>query len=515
MKVKKIKIKNTVELEKKIDEFLRDELPLVMFEEIYDLTYMQKKLFENRIIGYSKQTEKIEDEYGSAVDKSPEYLNIPHYIEEKYPLNKDIQRELLIEYNQLKNMLNDLDGKELIKLKEKYEELRNKINKFDKNKIGKVIDFLKDKKETTKAYGELTKNQINYLLLKNKIDIDESVKLIKMYDKYKKISDELVELEEKISIKEIKLNSKIRKLKQYQKRFDELKEELVYRNIKLVNWCIRKFFNNIPLPKEDAQMLGLEGLIKAIDGFNPYTKYTNEVGEEEYIKFSTYAVRIITEKIKKRFKELYGMSWNSFIEREIINYYRKVINDLENSDKYITASELQNTGLVDFSLKRIAELDRLSSFNSYLDQETKFIDKLNDFSTKRDFPVTEEEYILLDQHEDATSLVSNQDVYEIVSSKALKNQLNKMLNEINPRDKAIIEMRFGLVDGKEKTQEEVARLMGISHQRIDQIEKKVYEKLSHPSIRGLVGLYYGEGEYYDSPVNLKEFREEYKPYRRK
>jgi len=186
-----------------------------------------------------------------------------------------------------------------------------------------------------------------------------------------------------------------------------------------------------------------------------------------------------------------------------------------NSFTYITASELQNTGLVDFSLKRIAELDRLSSFNSYLDQETKFIDKLNDFSTKRDFPVTEEEYILLDQHEDATSLVSNQDVYEIVSSKALKNQLNKMLNEINPRDKAIIEMRFGLVDGKEKTQEEVARLMGISHQRIDQIEKKVYEKLSHPSIRGLVGLYYGEGEYYDSPVNLKEFREEYKPYRRK
>ena len=55
--------------------------------------------------------------------------------------------------------------------------------------------------------------------------------------------------------------------------------------------------------------------------------------------------------------------------------------------------------------------------------------------------------------------------------------LRDAVNELGEREREIMEMRFGLLDGKEKTQKEVAEMIGISQSYISRLEKKIIKKL--------------------------------------
>lgn len=58
-----------------------------------------------------------------------------------------------------------------------------------------------------------------------------------------------------------------------------------------------------------------------------------------------------------------------------------------------------------------------------------------------------------------------------------KNIVAQEINKLNPRDREIIVMRYGLVTGEEKTQKEVAEILGISQSYISRIEKKVIKRI--------------------------------------
>ncbi len=55
--------------------------------------------------------------------------------------------------------------------------------------------------------------------------------------------------------------------------------------------------------------------------------------------------------------------------------------------------------------------------------------------------------------------------------------LRGAVSELGDREREIMEMRFGLIDGKEKTQKEVADMIGISQSYISRLEKKIIRKL--------------------------------------
>ncbi len=63
----------------------------------------------------------------------------------------------------------------------------------------------------------------------------------------------------------------------------------------------------------------------------------------------------------------------------------------------------------------------------------------------------------------------------------LQEQLNWVLGELSERERKVIELRFGLVDGHSRTLEEVGREFGVTRERIRQIESKTLNKLRHPS----------------------------------
>ena len=62
-----------------------------------------------------------------------------------------------------------------------------------------------------------------------------------------------------------------------------------------------------------------------------------------------------------------------------------------------------------------------------------------------------------------------------------REQLREVLNQLTPREKRVIELRYGLYDGRTWTLEEVGEVFGVTRERIRQIEAKALRKLRHPA----------------------------------
>ncbi|WP_276327722.1 RNA polymerase sporulation sigma factor SigE [Dehalobacterium formicoaceticum] len=71
----------------------------------------------------------------------------------------------------------------------------------------------------------------------------------------------------------------------------------------------------------------------------------------------------------------------------------------------------------------------------------------------------------------------NDVIYKSIEEEVEKKLLNTAMTKLNPREKKIMELRFGLGDGVEKTQKEVADFLGISQSYISRLEKRIIKRL--------------------------------------
>ena len=70
---------------------------------------------------------------------------------------------------------------------------------------------------------------------------------------------------------------------------------------------------------------------------------------------------------------------------------------------------------------------------------------------------------------------------EAASFMLLREQLDEVLSTLTDREEKVLRLRFGLIDGKTRTLEEVGREFQVTRERIRQIEAKALRKLRHPS----------------------------------
>ncbi|MDP2949535.1 MAG: sigma-70 family RNA polymerase sigma factor, partial [Chloroflexota bacterium] len=70
---------------------------------------------------------------------------------------------------------------------------------------------------------------------------------------------------------------------------------------------------------------------------------------------------------------------------------------------------------------------------------------------------------------------------DAASYELLKEQIEKVLDTLNPRERRVLQLRFGVGDGRSRTLEEVGKEFGVTRERIRQIEAKALRKLRHPS----------------------------------
>ncbi|MDX2107930.1 MAG: sigma-70 family RNA polymerase sigma factor [Candidatus Melainabacteria bacterium] len=83
----------------------------------------------------------------------------------------------------------------------------------------------------------------------------------------------------------------------------------------------------------------------------------------------------------------------------------------------------------------------------------------------------------------------------------LQKDIQDVMADLNPRERSILELRFGLKDGKTRTLAEVAELFGLPRERVRQIEAKALRKLRHPN-RNRKGYYSQPSPPLNSPTNL-------------
>jgi RNA polymerase primary sigma factor len=81
---------------------------------------------------------------------------------------------------------------------------------------------------------------------------------------------------------------------------------------------------------------------------------------------------------------------------------------------------------------------------------------------------------------------------ETAINNLLRENLREVLNDLPPREVRILQLRYGLIDGQTYTLEEVGRKMGVTRERVRQIESQALSRLRHPSIRRKLHDYLGE-----------------------
>lgn len=278
--------------------------------------------------------------------------------------------------------------------------------------------------------------------LDNAISIDDPVK---MYLKEIGALPLLTSEEEIVLAKTVEAGMRADALPEEKEAAREAKKELADRNLRLVVSIAKKYLGR-GLQFLDLIQEGNLGLLKAVDKFD-YTKG---------YKFSTYATWWIRQAITRAIADQARTIRVPVHMVETINKLNRISRQLlQENGREATNEELAKA--MGVSLAKIREVKKIAQ--DPISLETPIGEK--------------EDSHLGDFIEDHEAIAPD----DAAGSILLREQIEELLTGLTERERQVLELRFGLKDGKTRTLEEVGKYFDVTRERIRQIEGKALSKL--------------------------------------